>query len=189
MENNNYVNFECTHVADADYSDPDEREMLAYADIDGFPKDGEHGSVICRIWLMPGKNGINRKYAVDWHYNGYRLNAAVRELIEQVKTDLKTYFEDKMLAGTFKTAYEKYKLDWMMAHDCSIALLVEKLDHLVDDTGCSVSEAYADIVDGDGFGGGMIWPSEDHFRNNEWKDEVLMASLLDGRDYVIWRER
>lgn len=188
MKNNDYVNFECTHVNGTDYDDPDEREMLAYADIDGFPENGEHGSVICRVWLMPGRNGTDRKYAVDWHYNTYRSNVSVRELIDQAKADLRTYFENEMLVSVFKKAYGKYQLDWMMAYGFSLALLVEKLDHEVDDTGCSVSDAYDHIINGDGFGG-MIWPSEDYFRNNEWKDEVLMASLLDGRDYVIWHER
>lgn len=38
-----YVNFECTHIADADQSTSDEHSALAYADIDGHPKE----SAVC----------------------------------------------------------------------------------------------------------------------------------------------
>lgn len=46
-----YVNFECTHIADADQSTSDEHSALAYADIDGHPKDEDAaGAFTLRIW-------------------------------------------------------------------------------------------------------------------------------------------
>ena len=54
-----YVNFECTHIADADQSTSDEHSALAYADIDGHPKDEDAaGAVICRVWMLKEKQGI-----------------------------------------------------------------------------------------------------------------------------------
>ena len=70
-----YVNFECTHIADADQSTSDEHSALAYADIDGHPKDEDAaGAVICRVWMLKEKQGIYPTYLVNWNYNAYRMN-------------------------------------------------------------------------------------------------------------------
>ena len=93
-----YVNFECTHIADADQSTSDEHSALAYADIDGHPKDEDAaGAVICRVWMLKEKQGIYPTYLVNWNYNAYRMNKSVLELITQAKEDLRKYRQQIIL--------------------------------------------------------------------------------------------
>ena len=80
-----YVYFECTHVEGPNQIDEENREAaIACAYIDGYPADQDKdGTVICTVWLTAEK-----KFIVNWHHNGYRMNSGVLDLITGVKGDL-----------------------------------------------------------------------------------------------------
>lgn len=93
MNNNqDYVYFECTHEEGPSQLDDGNKDAaLACAYIDGYPLDeSREGTVICTVWLTTEK-----KFIVDWHHNGYRLNDEVLDLITAVKGDLmRNYGQD-----------------------------------------------------------------------------------------------
>lgn len=120
-----YVNFACTHIADADQSMPDERLAFAYADIDGYLEDAE-GAVICRVWMLKEKQGIYPAYLVNWNYNAYRVNKSVLELITQAKENLRKY-RQQMMDDLFQKAYSRYKLEWLTRNGYTVEMLMEKL--------------------------------------------------------------
>lgn len=184
------VSFECTHFAQADYNDPDERHALAYADIDGYPAD-EHaeGTVICRVWLMKEKDGIYPAYLVDWHWNAYRMNEEVKGLINEAKKELKDYLKtlkDAILAKV----YEKYKLKCMLANGFTLDILLEKLQAIMDaGTADSITNALkvfeydmqtANVHQ-------LVWESKDVFSVMEWEDDEYMRDILSMEDYAIWK--
>lgn len=187
-----YVSFECTHIDRASQKDPDERRALAYADIDGYPadEDGE-GTVICRIWLMKEKEGIYPTYLVDWHYNGYRLNEEVKNLIAEAKKDLVKYKED-LTEQVFVKAYEMYKLKCMLKEKFSLGILLEKMQTIMDDGRAGNLYEALEVFENDMQFEGRhqeVWAIEDTFRTNEWEDSMYMSEILDSDDYAIWKCR
>ena len=125
-----YVNFACTHIADADQSMPDERLALAYADIDGYLEDAE-GAVICRVWMLKEKQGIYPTYLVNWNYNAYRMNKSVLELITQAKENLRKY-RQQIIENLFNKAYGRYKLQWLAQNGDTIETFMEKIQQGLD---------------------------------------------------------
>lgn len=189
MINQDYVNFECIHITDADQNDPDERQALAYAEIDGYPaNENAQGTVICRVWLMKEKQGIYPTYLVDWHYNGYRENKSVLECIKQAKEDLKKY-KDNMIEKVFQSAYSKYKLQWMLNHDCTLEELVNNLQKRMDNGAVNITEAFIDFENGQGFAGDKLWDCQCEFCDTKWEDEEYMGKLLNSEEYAIWLNR
>lgn len=183
-----YVSFECTHFEEADPSGQDERHALAYADIDGHPADeNAEGMVICRVWLLKGKDGIYPKYLVDWHHNGYRMNESVLELVKTAKKNLETFHEN-ILENLFRKAYQRYKVLWMYEHHCTLEELVTGLQEQMDNGSETVSKAFQDFQADSGFHS-ELWVCEDEFRINEWKDECWARKLLHGNEYSLWLTR
>lgn len=87
---NKMVNFECSYMeGPTELQTPDYYYgAIACASIDGFPEDpDEEGEVICVVWLTS-----DRKFIVDWHDNGYRMNDTVLENIKTAKMNLLNVF-------------------------------------------------------------------------------------------------
>lgn len=90
--NTDYTYFECVHEEGPNQIDDMNKDAaIACAYVDGYPSDeNQDGTVICTIWLTTEK-----KFIVDWHHNGYRLNDEVLGLIANVKDDLmRNYGQD-----------------------------------------------------------------------------------------------
>lgn len=69
-----------------------EEDALASITIDGYPEDeNEEGRVVAVVWLT--KHG---DIIVDWHDNGYRMNANVLALIKESREKLQVYAKLKM---------------------------------------------------------------------------------------------
>lgn len=180
-----YVSFECVHIAEANQNDPDERMALAYADIDGYPADEDgQGTVICRVWMMREKDGIYPAYLIDWHYNAYRCNESVLELIKQAKEDLKDY-KNNIVEAVFVRAYNRYKLKWMLDNGYTLKEFLEKV--LIQKNG-DLLAALEDFEVNIGFDGNHceIWDDEDSFRETLWNNKEYMAELLSSNDFRIW---
>lgn len=183
-----YVNFECTHIADADQSTSDEHSALAYADIDGHPKDEDAaGAVICRVWMLKEKQGIYPTYLVNWNYNAYRMNKSVLELITQAKENLREY-RQQMMDDLFQKAYSRYKLEWLARNGYTVEMLMKKLQCKLDSARPSVQAAF-NSFEQDLWGNGGGWDCEETFRENQWKDSDCMRQLLDVNEYGIWCSR
>lgn len=194
-----YVSFECTHFAESNQCDPDERETLVYADIDGYPADeNAEGTVICRVWMLKETDQMgHRKYLVNWHQNAYRANDEVLKLVRQAKDDLKKYFEEDLIIVVFKDAYERYKLQWMIDHGYSFADLLPALQEQLElalefkEEDSSVTNLMADAFaafERDAGFSGAIWACENEFSYTEWEDEDYMRKLLTDKEFGKWRE-
>lgn len=181
-----YVSFECVHIADADQNDPNERQAIAYADIDGYPADeNAEGTVICRVWLMYAKEGNYPTYLVDWHHNGYRMNESVMEIVNQAKKDLEKYKED-ITERLWNKAYERYKLKWMLDHNHTLTDLLDALTEIQKDTETlSSNVAFEDFELDIGFRG-ELWVCKEEFQESEGQDLDYMKELLDGAEYRLW---
>lgn len=182
-----YVNFECGRFAAADRSDPNERMALAYADINGYTAEEDaKGTAICRVWMFP-KSDTKRlekfKYLVDWRHDEYRGNRSVTELIKQVKSDLKSYFNDIILEKVFQAAYGRYKLEWLIAHGYSFDQLLENLQEELDKGAGTVKEALQIIENSPKY---SVWDDEANFRVSEWEDDDCMRKLLTSEEYGLW---
>lgn len=183
-----YVNFECTHIADADQSTSDEHSALAYADIDGHPKDEDAaGAVICRVWMLKEKQGIYPTYLVNWNYNAYRMDKSVLELITQAKEDLRKY-RQQIIENLFNKAYGRYKLQWLAQNGYTIEIFMEKIQQELDNGAGSLQEAL-DYFEQNIWCGGNGWDCEETFRESQWKDSDCMRQLLDVNEYGIWCSR
>lgn len=76
-----YVDFEMQHI-DANPHEGDDAVMKCY--IDGYPAgDDATGTVIACVTLTRHGDVV-----VDWHHNGYRMEPAVLELIENARQDI-----------------------------------------------------------------------------------------------------
>lgn len=183
-----YVNFACTHIADADQSMPDERLALAYADIDGYLEDEDAaGAVICRVWMLKEKQGIYPAYLVNWNYNAYRVNKSVLELITQAKENLRKY-RQQMMNDLFQKAYSRYKLEWLTRNGYTVEMLMEKLQCKLDSARPSVQAAF-NSFEQDLWGNGSGWDCEETFLEDQWKNSNCMRRLLDVNEYGIWCSR
>ena len=183
-----YVTFECVHIADTDLKDSDENKALAYADIDGYPADENgQGTVICRVWLLREKDGIYPSYLVDWHDNRYRNNRQVTDLIAQVKTDLEQHKEN-MLDMVLDSAYERYKLKWMMDHGHTLDELLKHVQMEIKESTKTIADAVSCFENKIGFDG-EIWVDKESFQAVEWEDLSYMQELLTDEEYKIWKTR
>lgn len=193
-----YVSFECSHFMLSDQNDPDEWDSIAYADVDGYPadEDGE-GTVICRVWMLKEKHGCYPAYIgcypayiVSWSHNGYRMNKEVRRLIEAAKDDLKK-FRDESVKQLARTAYERYKLQWMLDNSMTlpdiIKVLAAKAAEGCDEKG--LEECFGQIQDEIMFPGGKTWESFGCFEVSEFEDEDYMSRVLTNEQYALWKYR
>lgn len=179
----NFVTFECTHIADADQNNPDEYMAIAYADIDGFPAD-ENREKVCRVWMLKEKRGIYPTYLVNWYENDCRTNESVIELINQTKNDLKAY-RSQMEENLFKKAYSRYKLQWLVQDGYTTELLMEKIQHELDNGADNLQEAF-DFLEQNLWTDGGGWESDATFREQQWKDKDYMKNLLTKEEFSIW---
>lgn len=78
------VSFENTYIQDRNSLRETDPDVFGCITIDGFPadEDGE-GKVVCQVWLTMYKD-----FVVSWNDNGYRMNQAVLDLIEDSKSRL-----------------------------------------------------------------------------------------------------
>lgn len=186
-----YVSFECTQIDKANQNDPDERNALAYADIDGYPKDEDaEGAIICRVWLLKEiSTDGSLSYIVDWHYDEYRTDDSVNELIREAEKDLKA-FKDQIMNELFDTAYERYKLKWMLDNKCTLTDLMSVVASLAEDSmeeaTAAVWNAFDKFEKGVGFPGSMIWGSKEEFKTAEYRSDRYMKELLTKEQYLLW---
>lgn len=186
-----YVSFECTQIDEANQNDPNERNALAYADIDGYPRDEDaEGTVICRVWLLKEiSTDGSLSYIVDWHYDEYRADDSVNELIREAEKDLKT-FKDQIMNELFDTAYERYKLKWMSDNKCTLTDLMSVVAGLAEDSmeeaTAAVWNAFDKFEKEVGFPGGMIWGSKEEFKAVKYQEDHYMKKLLTKEQYSLW---
>lgn len=82
-----------------------------------------------------------------------------------------------------KIAYEKYKLDWMIAHGYTFADIMNELNDMQEEEpDTCVSNLFSDWEYEFGFGS-EIWVCYDEFLEYEFNDKDYMKSLLNEDEY------
>lgn len=82
-----------------------------------------------------------------------------------------------------KIAYEKYKLDWMIAHGYTLADIMNELNDMQEEEpDTCVSNLFSDWEYEFGFGS-EIWACYDEFLEYEFNDKDYMKSLLNEDEY------
>lgn len=71
--------------------DGQEHDAIASVSIDGYPADGETGSVVCEVFIT--KKG---DIVVSWHDNGYLLNEDVKGLVNESITILRGIYQEEV---------------------------------------------------------------------------------------------
>ena len=90
-------------------------------------------------------------------------------------------------------AYEKYQLDWMKNHNCSLEELVNHLDSIwnerfsYDEENISPGEAFATFEEDYGFNG-SLYVCFDEFFNAEYTDSEYMEYLLSEDEFSSYQE-
>ena len=85
-----------------------------------------------------------------------------------------------------KIAYEKYRLDWMIAHGHSITELLRELELMrQEDPERSLLALFEDWEYGFGFGG-EVWACYDEFMETEYLDTEYMKALLTESEYELY---
>lgn len=84
----------------------------------------------------------------------------------------------KTIMDITRTAYEKYRLDWMIRHNYALPELMRFLKLIqIDDPTMTVEALFADFEANCGFSG-ELWASYDEFMKEEFMDDEYMAVLL-----------
>lgn len=85
-----------------------------------------------------------------------------------------------------KIAYEKYRLDWMIAHGHSITMLLRELENMrQEDPERNLLSLFDDWEYGFGFGG-EVWACYDEFLETEYQNESYMKALLTDIEYELY---
>ena len=85
-------------------------------------------------------------------------------------------------------AYEKYKLNWMMAHGCTLSDVMNELDDMQEDEpDTCVSNLFSDWEYEFGFAS-EIWASYGEFLECEFQDKDYMKSILNEEEYKEYLE-
>lgn len=85
-----------------------------------------------------------------------------------------------------KIAYEKYRLDWMIAHGHSIIELMKELELMrQEDPERSLLSLFEDWEYGYGFSS-EVWACYDEFLETEYQDESYMKALLTESEYELY---
>lgn len=90
-------------------------------------------------------------------------------------------------------AYEKYQLDWMKNHNCSLEELINHLDSIwnesfsYDEGNLSPGEAFATFEEDCGFNG-SLYVCFDEFLNAEYTDSGYMEYLLNEDEFSSYQE-
>jgi len=85
-----------------------------------------------------------------------------------------------------KIAYEKYRLDWMIAHGHSITELMKELELMrQEDPECSLLSLFEDWEYGYGFSS-EVWACYDEFLETEYQDASYMKALLTEAEYELY---
>ncbi len=95
---------------------------------------------------------------------------------------------NRILSELARTAYEKFKLWWMIQHGHSINELLVRYSEFWGEVEAD-SEGYDDFrvfIEDTGFNG-EIWPCFDEFCSNEFNDAELMRLLLDETDFQAYQ--
>lgn len=85
-----------------------------------------------------------------------------------------------------KIAYEKYRLDWMIAHGHSITELMKELELMrQEDPERSLLSLFEDWEYGYGFSS-EVWACYDEFLETEYTDAAYMKALLTESEYELY---
>lgn len=85
-----------------------------------------------------------------------------------------------------KIAYEKYCLDWMIAHGHSITELLRELELMrQEDPERGLLSLFEDWEYGYGFSG-EVWACYDEFLESEYLDDSYMKALLTESEYELY---
>lgn len=90
-------------------------------------------------------------------------------------------------------AYEKYQLDWMKNHNCSLEELINHLDSIwnesfsYDEGNISPGKAFATFEEDCGFNG-SLYVCFDEFLNAEYTDSGYMEYLLNEDEFSSYQE-
>ena len=85
-----------------------------------------------------------------------------------------------------KIAYEKYRLDWMIAHGHSITELLLDLQLMRhEDPESGLTALFRDWECDSGFGG-EVWACYDEFMEAEYMDASYMRALLTESEYEMY---
>lgn len=91
-----------------------------------------------------------------------------------------------------RIAYEKYKLRWMIDHECTLADLISELDVMQEEfSDCTVSQMFADWEFGYGFAS-EIWACYEEFMENEFLNKDYMMSILtpcERYEYICYMQK
>ena len=87
-------------------------------------------------------------------------------------------------------AYEKYKLDWMTNHGCSLSDLIFELEELrLDNPNAEITELFDNFECNYGFKfGSEIWACFDEFIDNEFLDDDYMYVLLNDKEFIEYKK-
>lgn len=91
-------------------------------------------------------------------------------------------------------AWERYRLDWMISHGCTVSGLIKRLqnqwnEYEADDvakTKTSIMDIFSDWEADIGFEQGAIWACKEEFEENEFRDKEYMRHLLNDEEYAEW---
>lgn len=90
-------------------------------------------------------------------------------------------------------AYEKYQLDWMRNHNCSLEELINHMNDIYDEQfyydgkNLSPKDAFAVFEDDYGFNG-SLYVCFDEFINAEYTDSGYMEYLLSEDEFSSYQE-
>ena len=85
-----------------------------------------------------------------------------------------------------KIAYEKYRLDWMIAHGHSITMLLRELENMrQEDPDRSLLSMFEEWEYGFGFSS-EVWACYDEFLETEYQNESYMKALLTEYEYELY---
>lgn len=112
------------------------------------------------------------------------------------KTDLTEDNYKRLL----EKAYERYKLDWMLNHDCTLTELITGLDEYIQNTVVpdglealyqqekqNIPSIFEEWEFDIGFAHGTIWTCRREFESTEFQDKGYMQHLLSKEDYLLWK--
>lgn len=85
-----------------------------------------------------------------------------------------------------ETAYEKYRLSWMLSHGFTLSDLLRELYTYQGDVFAPLPELFSEWEADEGFSSGSIWACFDEFLNAEYQDESFMKTLLTDAEFALY---
>lgn len=135
--------------------------------------------------MMKKKNGMHQSWLVDWREEKYKRESRALETVEKMKEQL-IQLEEERLNRLFCVLYDRYQIQWMLNHKCTVTDLIDAIQLQMDEGAVTVGEAFDKFERDSGFDG-EIWASREEFRDSEWKDEIWVRRNSTASEYVIWK--